>query len=424
MENLGWLVIDKVLRIGLGLVLMIWLARYLGPEQFGLLNYAIAFVGLFGALASLGLQGIVVRDLVREKNIKEETLGTAAFLQFVGGALSYALIVLIIYRVRPDSPTLQLLVLVIGATILFKASDIAIYWFESQVQSKYTVWVQNTVFIVFFGVNATLILAGAPLAAFAWAMMFEVLVVAILLLVLLDRLGPGLTALTASISRAGALLSESWPLLLSGFAILVYMKIDQIMIGQILGDSSVGIYSVAVRVSEAWYFVPMAISASVFPAILDARERSHEQYDSRMQYLYGLLVWFSILVALPMTLFSAALISALFGPAYSQAGPILAIHIWAAVFVFLGVASSKWYLAEGLQILHLKRTLLGALVNVCLNYLLIPRMGAIGAAWATLLSYSIVALFADLFQKQTRRMFYMKIRALNPLLLLNRPENL
>lgn len=414
-ENIGWLFIDKILRMGVGLIVGVWVARYLGPEQFGLLSFATAFVGLFGAIAGLGLQSIVVRDIVRDPIGKELTLGTAAVLQFFGGLLAYVILLASILWLRPEDALAKALVSILGTMMLFKVSEVALYWFESQVLSKYSVWVQNGAFLVFAAIKVVLIIEQAPLIAFAWATMAEALTVALLLLVTLGLHGPRLRHLRWTLVRAKDLLADSWPLLLSGMAIMIYMKIDQIMLGQMIGDDAVGIYSAAVRVSEVWYFIPMMITASVFPAILEAKKCSEVQYYQRLQYLYDLMVWLSLAVALPMTFMSTPIVTLLFGEAFATSGPVLAIHIWAAVFVFLGVASSQWFLAENRQVLSLQRTVFGAIVNIALNFLLIPEFGPIGAASATVLAQFSVGVIADALQVETHRMFWMKIRSLNPL---------
>ena len=399
--------------MGLGLLVGVWVARYLGPEQFGLFSFALAFVGMFGAVAGLGLQSIVVRDMVRDPSCKEETLGTAAILQMVGGLLAYGCVMGTIFWLRPDDGLAKLLVAILGSVMLFKFSEVAIYWFESQVLSKYIVWVQNGCFLVFAAIKVGLIVSNAPLLAFVWTTAAEALMVAVLILFMLGLRGPNLKKLRFSLLRAKTLLVDSWPLLLSSMAIMVYMKIDQIMLGQMLGDDAVGIYSAAVRISEVWYFIPMMIVASVFPAILEAKKRDETQYLQRLQRLYDLMVWLSVAIALPMTFISTPIVVALFGPAYAESGPVLAIHIWASVFVFLGVASSQWFVAENRQILSFQRTLLGALGNVILNLVLIPDFGPIGASVATVVAYAIAAFFADVMQKETRQTFVMKLNSMN-----------
>tara|TARA_R110002072_G_scaffold164459_5_gene317441 strand:+ start:311 stop:1651 length:1341 start_codon:yes stop_codon:yes gene_type:complete len=412
-DNIGWLFFDKILRMGVGLFVGVWIARYLGPEQFGLLNFALAFTGLFGAIATLGLQGIVVRDIVRDPDGARLTLGTAALLQLIGGLVSYLLILGAIAYLRPDDALARSIVAILGSMMLFKASEIAVYWFESQVKSKYVVWVQNSVFLLFATIKVFMILQQAPLTAFVWAILAETAVVALFLLVVLGLRGPALTSLRASSARAITLLHDSWPLVISAIAITVYMKIDQIMLGQMIGNDAVGIYSAAVRISEVWYFIPVAIVASVFPTILEAKKRDEAEYYARLQNLYDVMIVISVAVALPMTFLARPLVGLLFGQAYLASGTILAIHIWAAVFVFLGVASGKWFLAENRQVLSMQRAALGAVANVGLNLSLIPLYGTVGAAIATVISQAIAAWLVDPLQVITRPMFFMKLNAMN-----------
>lgn len=412
-DNVAWLFFDKILRMGLGLLVGVWAARYLGPEQFGLLNFAIAFSGLFASLATLGLQGIVVRDIVRQPESARMELGTAAILQTVGGVLSFLLILGFIAYLRPNDPQARLMVGIVGATILFKGMDIAVYWFESQVNSKYTVWVQNGIFLIVAVIKVLLILNDAPLIVFAWMMLFETGMAGIAMMVMMNKNGLLLKELGASWLQAKRLLKDSWPLALSGIAIMIYMKLDQIMLGQMIGDEAVGVFSAAVKISEIWYFIPMAIVASVFPTILETKRRSEEQYLRRLQKLYDLMVMGSVLVALPMTFLAPVIVDLLFGSAYCEAGTILAIHIWASIFVCLGVASGQSLLAEDRQTISLQRTFAGMLTNIALNLVLIPYAGAIGAAVSTVLAQAMAALFFDCLQKTTRNMFRMKIRTFN-----------
>ena len=410
-DNIGWLFFDKLLRMGVGLLVGVWIARYLGPDQFGLFNFTAALIGLFGALAGMGLQGIVVREIVRHPTCREDTLGTAAALQLLGGAVAYGLLIGAVFFLRPEDRLAQLIAAILGAMVLLKASEVASYWFESQVQSKYTVWVQNIAFLVFTGIKVTLILTGASLTSFAWAMLAEALVVALALTIALHRLGPPLQSLRISRLRCVELVKASWPLMLSSIAIMVYMKIDQIMIGQMLGNDAVGIYSAAVRISEIWYFIATAVAASVLPAILEAKKNNEAQYRQRLQRLFDLMTWLAVIVALPVTFFATPLVTLLFGADYSEAGGVLAIHVWATVFVFLGVAGGNWFLAENQQLISLQRTALGAAVNILLNLLLIPILGVVGAAWSTLISYAVAAMLSDAMQHATREMFMMKIKS-------------
>ncbi len=411
-DNIGWLFFDKVLRMGVGLLVMVLVARYLGPQQYGLLNFATAFVGLFGAVAGLGLQSIVVRDIVRDPTCREETLGTAAVLQLGGGVLAYGLILGTIFWLRPDDVLAKWLVTILGSMMLFKASEVAMYWFESQVLSKYTVWVQNGSFLVFAAVKLALIFGNAPLLAFAWATVAEAVMFALLLLVILGMHGPGLRKLKVSLARAKALLADSWALLLSGLSIAFYMKIDQIMLGQMLGDRAVGIYSAASRISEVWYFIPMMIVASVSPTILVAKKQSDALYHQRLQHLYDLMACLSIAVALPITFLAEPIVDLLFGPTYAEASTVLSIHIWGSIFVFLGLANI-WIIAENRILMALQRSFLGMLINIFLNWLMIPIYGVCGAAIATFISQAFANYGIDVMQKASRQVFYAKTKSLN-----------
>ena len=418
-HNIGWLFFDKILRMGVGFFVGVWIVRYLGPEQFGLLSLVTAFVGLFGAFATLGLQSIVVRDIVRNPDCAPETLGTTAILQLIGGTAAYLIVLVVIAYMRPDDSIARSIVAILGSTMLLKASEISVYWFESKVSSKYTVWVQNGVFLVFATVKVILILQQASLIDFVWIMLAEAVLVAIILLGVMSKYGPLLTKLRVSIKRAKSLLKDSWPLLLAGISVTIYMKIDQIMLGYMIGDEVVGIYSAASRISEVWYFIPGAFVASTFPAILESKKRSEKQYYERLQKLYDLVVVISLVVMLPMVFLSTYIVNLLFGEAYSGAGIILSIHICSTIFVSLGLASGAWFTAENRQVLILQRTASGAVLNVALNLLLIPNLGVIGAAFATVISQAVSTLLFDGFQIETRRIFFMKLKAMNPLRLHN-----
>ena len=248
--------------------------------------------------------------------------------------------------------------------------------------------------------------------AFIWALLAEGLIGAAGLLAVFAMRGGGMRAWHIRPQRVKTLLADSWPLMLSGMAIMVYMRIDQIMLGQLLGDESVGIYTAAVKISEIVYFIPMSIAASAFPAIVEVRKRDEALYYRRLQRLYDLMVALSLAVALPVTFLSDWMVTLLFGSAYRAAGPVLAIHIWAGVFVFLGVAGAKWYIVENLQKISLINTSIGAATNIVLNYVLIPRWGVAGAAWATVVSQCIVAYLCDSFNAKTRIVFFMKSKSL------------
>lgn len=410
--NTGWLFFDKILRMGVGLLVGVWVARYLGPEQFGLFNYATAIVALFTAVATLGLNNIVVRDLVKNPENTNATLGTVFLLQLIGGGVAFILAVVAVTFMRPDDTTARIIVAIFGFAMVFKATDVVRYWFEAKVQSKYTVWVENTAFLVFAFIRVVLVLSAAPLIAFVWIVLVEGVLVALLLLATYRQQGNKLRAWRYQCACAKSLLRDSWPLILSGLAVMLYMRIDQIMLGQMLGDEAVGVYSAALRISEVWYFIPGVIVASVFPAIIEARAKNYELYLKRLKQLFELMVVLALVLALPISFTSEWVMATLYGPGFADSAKVLVIHIWTGLFVFLGIASSRWFIAENLQKYTFYRTLAGCLVNISLNFLLIPSYGPIGSAWASVVSQAVASVFFNLLNKKTRPIFYMQIRAI------------
>lgn len=414
LENTTWLFADRILRLGVGLVVGIWIARYLGPQQYGLLSYAVAFVALFSTLATLGLDSVVVRDLVRDPQDEPELLGTTFALKLAGGLAVMALTLPAIMLLRPGEPLVAGLVALSAAGTVFQALDAIDFWFQAKVLSKFTVYARTGAFLVATIAKVWLILVKAPLVAFAAIGFAEIALGGLGLVATYKLAGQAIRGWRVSWARARAILSESWPLMLSGFAIVIYMKIDQLMLGSMLGDEAVGVYSAATRISEAWYFVPTAIVSSVFPALVATRQTDEGLYYHRLQRLFDWIARLAMVIAVPMTFLASPLVLALFGERYAAAGPMLAVHIWSAVFVFLGVAQGPWNLAEGYTRLTFHRTLIGAIVNVVLNLALIPAYAGMGASIATVVAYASAGVLANAWDERTRRIFRMQLKALVP----------
>jgi len=404
-KNTSWLFAEKILRMVVGLFVGIWVARYLGPEQFGLFSYAQSFVALFSAVATLGLDGIVVRELVKDESRADELIGTAFWLKLAGAVMVLLLLAVAVNFTANDRLTNSLIFIIASATI-FQSFNVVDMFFQAKVMSKYVVFANMISLLISSLVKIYLIMIEAPLIWFAWSVLFDsfVLVCGLFYFYIKNNLNVKYWRFNKNIALK--LLKNSWPLILSGIVVSIYMKIDQVMIKEMLNSEAVGQYAAAVKISEAWYFIPMVISSSLFPAIINAKKKSEKLYYERLQKLYDLMVWMAIAIAVPMTFLSEWVVALLYGSKYHEAGSVLMIHIWAGVFVFLGVAGGKWLLSENLQIFSLLNTTIGAFVNIFLNYILIGRIGIQGAAWATFISYFISAYFSLLFWKKTRINFY------------------
>ncbi|HUK56420.1 MAG TPA: flippase [Nitrospiria bacterium] len=402
-SNTGWLLADKVLRMGVGLVVMAWVARYLGPDRFGIYNYAVAFVALFSAVSALGLDPIVVRDILRDPEHTDETLGTAFLLKLMGGTSAFLISVCTMTWLRPTDSLTRWLVGLIAAGLIVQAFDSIDFWFQSQIQSKYTVYAKSAAFFLANIGKIVLVMLKAPLIAFACVGLAEIAIGATGLIAVNAWRGRTLKNWRWNAARARQLLRDGWPLSVSGIVILIYMRIDQVMLGELATNRDVGNFSAAVQLVEAWYFIPMIISTSLFPVIVESKKLDKTVYEARIQRLYDLMIWIAIGLALLVSILSRPVVSILFGPEYGGAAPVLSLQAWMAAAVFFGVARQQWLTSEG----HLKDGMLfeiaAVLLNVGCNMILIPAYGAIGAASASLITAYGANLLVAVYSRPIRR---------------------
>jgi O-antigen/teichoic acid export membrane protein len=410
--NTSWLLAERALRMAVSLFVGIYVARYLGPERFGLLSYALSFVWLFSALASFGLEDILVRELVRRPEQRNNLLGTVFWLKVCGSVVMGTAIAAVLLF-KAESQQTYWLIAIIALGFLFQATNVVEFYFQAQVQSKFTVRAQAFQLLVTSIFKIYLVWNQAELIWFAFALMLDQAVVAVLFLIMYRWKIEWFPFFSFTWTQAKKLMRDAWPLIFAGMVVSVYMKIDQVMLKEMLNTKAVGVYAAAVKLCEAWYFVPTAVIASLFPAVIEARKKSEPLYEERVQKLYDLMVWGSVAVALPTTLLADWIILILYGADFQEAAVVLRIYIWAGVFVSLGVASSKWLVAENLQRYSFYITALGAVLNISCNFWLIPIYGIKGAVFATLISYFIVAYVSLGFFKKTRGNFWTATRSLN-----------
>ena len=409
-KNTSWLFAEKILRLPISLIVTILVVRYLGPEQFGLLSYAISFYGLFTAISILGLESISIRELVKYPERRDNILGSVFLLRLVGGIVTIILIALTLFI--SDEPTdISILILIISTSAIFQSLSVIDYYFRAEVKAKYSVYVMTASVLFISSIKILLIILEAPLIYFAIVFSVEFFVTAAGFLLVYKHNKLKIINWKFRKETAINLLKDSWPLILSGLVIAIYVRIDQVMIKNMLDSKELGYYAAAVRLSEAWYFIPVALTNSIFPAIINAKKVSDKFYFNRMQKLYDILAWMAIAIAVPVSIFSSDIINILFGSEFQSAATVLTIYIWAGVAVFLGVASSQYLITENFTKLSFFRTFMGMIINVILNLVLIPKYGIIGAAYATLISYS-VAVFSIILFPKTGKQFIMMMKSI------------
>ena len=410
--NTSWLLGERVLRMVVSLFVGIYVARYLGPEGFGLLSYTLSFVWLFSSLASFGLDDILVRELVQSPEKRNNLLGTVFWLKVCGTVVMGTAITLVLQLKAEEQQTYWMITLITFG-FLFQTTNVVDFYFQSQVQSKFVVRAQAFQLLITSLFKIYLVWNQAELIWFAFALMLDQAVVALLFLIMYRWKIEWFPFFSFTWTQAKKLMRAAGPLIFAGMVVSVYMKIDQVMLKEMLNTKAVGVYAAAVKLCEAWYFVPTAVIASLFPAVIEARKKSEPLYEERVQKLYDLMVWGSVAVALPTTLLADWIILILYGADFQEAADVLRIYIWAGVFVSLGIASSKWLIVENLQRYLIFRTALGALLNVGCNLWLIPIYGIKGAALATLVAQGTAGFLSLSFFKKTRHNFLLAAKSLS-----------
>jgi O-antigen/teichoic acid export membrane protein len=373
------------------MIVSISVTNYLHRSNNGILTGGTVYIYFFSAIATLGLDQFIVKELHQFPDNRDQILGTSFWMKVIAGFCCIPLIY-IAYLIYPAKGTPYDYVLIFSTIGIIQAFNVIDSYFQSQVQSKYIMQVQISGNLVSAAIKLLFIYFKMPLIWFVYAYTFDFLLLSIGYYFTYQRKQRSIFKWTFSYPLASKLLKYSWPLMVSGIMVSLYMKIDQIMLQNMAGVKEAGAYATVATLSEAWNFIPAVIVTSLFPAILNAKRDDLDRYKKRIQNLYDLMVYLSVPVAIVIT-FASPLIYKLYKPEYAYAAPVLSVHIWSGVFVFLGAASSQYLIAENYNTLTFIRTGFGAAINIILNIILIPKMGMMGAAIATLVAYASANFF-------------------------------
>jgi O-antigen/teichoic acid export membrane protein len=387
--NTGWMFFGQMFSLLVSFFIGAWLARYLGPQNFGVLSFSMSFSGLFAFIASLGIDGILSRELVKFPEKENELMGTSLGLKLIGGSAALLLALGAAFLFEQD-PLIRLLIILFSFTFILQAITVISTFFQANVWAKKIIKVQLIAMAVSSVLKIMAIISGLGVV---WIMLIYVLdgVWGGWGLILTYRKnGLKIKEWRFNWKLALEILADAWPLMLSGAAISVYMKIDQVMIGKMLGEAEVGLYAAAVKISEIWYFIPVIICTSLFPAIVNAKMSDNASYKKRLHDLYWLMFILATALAVPISILAKPIVTLIFGQRYLLAAGALQIHIWAGLGVFWGVALNQYLLSENRTVVNLVLTLSSAVLNIILNLFLIRSWGINGAAMATLISYLFV----------------------------------
>lgn len=387
LKNTGWMFAAQLMSI-FSLFINIWVARYLGPEGFGLLSYVLAFVGVFSFIANLGLADVIVRELVDRPDKRDKILGTS-FVLLLFSSLTAFLVSLIATFIFESNSTSRVLIIIASSSFLFSSFSVIYNFFQASVLAKKNSLAQiiTTILSSLFKVWA--IVSGKGIEFFVFAFVLDYIIYAVIYVINYHLYGLKISSWSYDKQLFKGIFSASILLMFSAVAGYLLMKVDQVMIKAYLDEISVGYYSAAVRMSEAWYFIPGIICASLFPAIINAKKSSIDSYKKRLKSLYLFLLLSAVIIALVISLSSSFIIKLFYGQEFLKSVPVLQIYVWSGVGMFLITGINKYLLAENRLKELFIYNVVAVVFNVLLNIYLLPRTGLLGAAWATLISYTL-----------------------------------
>lgn len=409
--NSMWQIGEKIISMIFSVFVTSIVARYLGTEDYGFVNYIISIVMLFTTFSTLGMEKITIKDVIEKEESEEKILGTSFYIRLIGGIVLIFISQITIYILDEKNMIAQLLGLIMGLCMIFRAYEVIEYYLQSQMKLKTISIIRfcSTFFVAILRILVVIFDWG--IVGFTATYLFDAIIVAVLLKIWYKKRKK--LKFKFSLEYAKRILSKCWYVAISGLMVTLYMRIDQVMLGSMLDNKTEnGIYSAAVRIAEIWYFVPTAIISAFQPAIVMKKKHSEEQYEKTMQRLYDIVAIVGIVFGILITLFGDIAVQILYGEEYKGATSILKISVWAGLFATLGTARSVWLVNENLQKYSLIYTSVGCVTNIVLNYFLIPKIGARGAAIATLIAQFVTNVLALVPFKKTRKSSTMILKSI------------
>lgn len=410
-QNLFWAVVGKIVNLFGGLLVGIIVARYLGPEQYGLMNYVVSYVFLFQTFALFGLDSIEIREEARGLKPYPIIIGTAFFLKLGLGICFIILAITTSWVMEADGYT-TLLVAIYSLTVVLNSLIVIRNYFTAIVQNEYVVKAEISRTLIGIAIKLTLLLLNASLTCFVMAYMFDfVLLVTGYIMAYRSKIG-SLRQWQFDRNYALFLLRESFPLLLTNAAVIIYQRIDQVMIGNMIDKSSVGYFSVAAKFTEVLIFLPMILAQTITPILVKAREHSTAEYQAKAQQFMNMSFWLSLLISAFVSVIAYWLIRYTFGTDYLPAVAILQVLAFKAAGVALSNTAGAMLVTEGLQRYAILRDGFGCIVCVVLNYLLLPRYGIMAAAFVSIASNIAAGYLADALVPAYRHLFVCQTKTL------------
>ncbi|MGF1483304.1 MAG: flippase [Opitutales bacterium] len=421
-KNTSWILGGQAFRMFIGLVVNIAVARHLGREDFGTLNFVMAIVAILTPLTSVGLNHILRKETVEEPEKRDELLGTWYGICLVATLAVVSCLLAVLWLLGLPRQSFELY-LILSAGLFGQPLLCVQIWFFSQVRAQLSVIATSVTLLILGATRLVLIYLDAELRWFALCVLLETVLIQSICLYTYKKHYASPLLWRFDWGRARHFLSLSWPLIISGLAMVLFTKIDQVILGALVSKAEVGEYAAAARISQVWTFVPSMLATSLFTAIINAKNRDETLFWRRLQSYFDLSAVLGLAIALPISLFSPLIINILYGQEFAGAASILAVQIWGNLLIFLSTARMQYLVAENLLRFSMVSTGLGALMNIGLNLLLVPEFEGVGAAWASIISQGFVVFGTTLAWPPTRRaamalvlslFFFLRLHRLKP----------
>jgi len=394
--NFGWLVAERGWRIAVGLGVSLMVMRHLAPEDFGLLSFAFSLHAILGALVGLGIDDVLARELVRQPAQARRLLLTGLGIKLTGALVAFPVGLLLSWLLRPGDWNALALVAWVTAGLFFLPADVVELWYQSRERMRPPALVRQGALGVTGLVRVALVLGDAPPWCFAAAVTLELALVALALGVLwLRDVRPVTAPVAAGTGRRGlaaSLIAEGFPLLVSGFLVVVTMHCDRLLLIRLAGEKAAGLYAAAARMTELLYILPVALGAAFLPRLAALHGSDAEGYARTARKAGAVLVLTAVGVAAAVSIAAPVVIPTILGEAYRAAADVWRIHVWTLVFVSIVSLRSRLWVVEGHTGWILALSAGTVVVNVSANFWLIPRFGPMGAAWAGVVAWGASAL--------------------------------
>lgn len=400
LQNTGWIVFAQIYQMVLSLIIGVVSARYLGPSNYGTMNYAASYISFFTIFSALGLEGIVVKEMINNRSNEGEILGTSIFLRFMAGILSMISVCLIVCFLNPKDNILLIVVFLQSFVLPFNAFNIIDTWYQSKLNSKISTLIKCISYTFMSLYKIILLVTGKSVEWFAFSTSLDSLLIAIMFVLMYRK--QGIKQLCIDFKLPKILLNQSYHLIISYMMAVLYSQMDRIMIGKMIGQTEVGYYTAAATICNMWVFIPQAFVNSARPIIMGLKGKDEDIYQRRLKQLLAFVFWVGVAFSIAITIMSGLIVNILYGKQYIMAKGPLVIIIWSTIFSSLSYPRSIWMICENKQKYTKYILIWGVLVNLVLNYFGIKKFGINGAAIATLITEIVTCVVAPWFYKDTR----------------------